>query len=207
MNSFSIILFAQNRVQTIHFLAHTPYFSDQLDLALFENLKNQKICIKKHCEVIWWNVHDKGAIEITESSYRRSNEEEGKFAADLGNKSSIFFSQNEKNSWIQYNFKEKKIKPTHYSIRTTHYKGKGLSRPLNWIIKGSNTRKDDWTTLDRRNNVTELDGESIVRTFELQENIKSNEYYQYIRLKQIGKTSGNTYNLVLSALGFFGYVK
>ena len=78
---------------------------------------------------------------------------------------------------------------------------------MNWIIKGSNTRKDDWTTLDRRNNVTELDGESIVRTFELQENIKSNEYYQYIRLKQIGKTSGNTYNLVLSALGFFGYVK
>ena len=46
------ILFAQNRVKTIQFPDHIAYFSYQLDLALFKNRKNQKICIKKHREVI-----------------------------------------------------------------------------------------------------------------------------------------------------------
>lgn len=55
--------------------------------------------------------------------------------------------------------------------------------------------------------MTELDGESVVRTFELQENLKSDEYYQYIRLKQIGKNSVNCYHLGLSALEYFGYIQ
>ena len=45
------VLFAQNRVQIIHFPAHTAYFSYQLDLASFKNLKNLKQCIQRHREV------------------------------------------------------------------------------------------------------------------------------------------------------------
>ena len=148
------------------------------------------------------NVHDKGAVEITQSSFRSSGEE-GKVAADLENIDSFFFSKDAENSWIQYNFKEKKIRPTHYSIRTTPY-DKGHSHFLSWVIEGSNTGSDDWKTLDRRNNVTELDGKSIVRTFEVQGNLQNNEYYQYIRLKQVGMNSIGYYHLGISALEYFG---
>ena len=152
------------------------------------------------------NVHDKGAVEITESSFRKAGEA-GKASADFENVKSYFFSRNVEGSWIQHDFRDKKIRPTHYSIRSTPF-GKGNSHFLSWVVEGSNTAcQNEWKILDRRNNVTELDDGSVVRTFEIQENLGNNEFYQYIRLRQVGRTSISNFHLGISALEYFGSIK
>jgi hypothetical protein len=64
------------------------------------------------------NVHDKGAVEISASSLHYNDPSFALWnAADLGNKGSCFGSRKGTGAWICSDFKELRIKPTHYTIR------------------------------------------------------------------------------------------
>lgn len=81
------------------------------------------------------NVEDKGVVLVT------STEGYGgppKCAADLDDLNSIRYTNNEKNGFIQYDFKEKKVRPTFYSIRSRNA-GKNDYHLQSWVIEGSNS--------------------------------------------------------------------
>lgn len=154
------------------------------------------------------NVHVKGIVELTASSLYDSSCL-AKYAVDLNSKNTEFASNNEANSWLKYDFKKRKVRPTHYTI-TSESSGKGDWHPQTWVIEGSNSG-EEWKILDSRNNITILDGKSITHTFNIQENLGNDDYYQYLRIRQTGLNarndpSNNGNILAFSALEYFGSV-
>lgn len=155
------------------------------------------------------NVHDKGAIEVTASSdlgdppYRHP-----KYAVDLDNKETRFTSKNIENSWLRYDFKGRKVRPTHYSIRSKPF-DTGDWHPKNWVIEGSNTGSE-WKVLDSRQDVNVLNYKSVTHTFAIQEKLDHNEYYRYLRIRQTGRNAcsnpNHHYILGFSALEYFGSI-
>ena len=94
------------------------------------------------------HVHEKGAVEITASSYRDGVE--AKNAANLWT-NSCFSSEDEPNSWICYDFKSRLVTPTSYSIRS--HVGAGF--PKSWVLEVSNDGHA-WTVIDRRDDNEDL---------------------------------------------------
>ena len=84
------------------------------------------------------NVHDKGIVSI-DSSLCDSGRL-AKYAADF-DQDHYFCSTNAQNSWLTYNFLNRKVRPTHYSIRLSNVYGKGQYNLMNWVIEGSKTLK------------------------------------------------------------------
>ena len=162
--------------------------------------------INKLTEESGGNVNDKGEVKVT-SSPTNGNDVISKYAVDFDNNQHYFQSKNEPNSWIKYDFQERTVRPTHYSIRTRPDGGKGDNHPKNWIIEGSNTdQEDDWIILDSRNDISILDDSNTIHTFDIQAQLTPDESYRYLRLRQTGPNTqnGNYYFLTLSALEYFG---
>lgn len=151
------------------------------------------------------NVHDLRIIDIT-STPLNSYSQLPKYAADLDNVKSYFCSANIRDSWLCYDFRDRKVKPTYYSIRSTRDYAKGYHHLKNWCIEGSNDNKD-WKILDARNDETSLDDRSASNTFKIQSSLGENEYYRYLRIRETGANTYGQYNLIFSALEYFGNVK
>lgn len=153
-------------------------------------------------EVCGGNVHYKGVVNV--SSLTGDN---SKDVIVLNDMNSYFVSKgsNIQNQWLKYDFKNKKIKPTYYAIRSRPDGEAGHYNPQTWVIEGSNSdRDDDWTILDSQNNVNYLDGQSLSHVFTIKQSL--NEYYRYVRFRQTGKNTGNDYDIRFSALEFFGSI-
>jgi E3 ubiquitin-protein ligase HECTD1 len=123
-----------------------------------------------------------------------------KNAADL-NCDSYWYSYNENNSWLCYDFKDMQIKPTHYSIRSRYNGGSDDRYLKNWIVEVS---KDGltWTTIDERRNNSDLKGANLTRTF----TVSPCDYCRFIRVKHQGYSwqSSNYYYFVISSFEIFG---
>lgn len=150
------------------------------------------------------NVDSKGIVKVTSSSIY--NEHFPKIVVDFNDNQHFYESLDKQYSWVKFNFQDKKVKPTHYSIKSRNA-GKGSRHLKNWVIEGSNTNYDnDWLILDTRNDVTALDGKNSTQTFEIQRELKQNDSFRYLRIRQTGVNTSNDHYLTLSALEFFGSV-
>lgn len=140
-------------------------------------------------------------VEITASSYRtgRSNPNN---VTNISDQDVYFGSKNQENSWICLNFKNRKVRPNLYSIKS--WSGpRGSHHLKNWKVQVS---KDgiNWENMDSRQNDTSLDGPGNTNTFDMRNLNNSREFYQYIKLIQTGPNSGNTFYLNIKCLEFFG---
>ena len=134
------------------------------------------------------NVHQKKIVNVTSSSISASRF--AYYAVDLDDTQFYFCSDNIKDqfAWLKYDFKNRRVRSTHYSIRSSNYYNKGQYNLISWVIEGSNTNDDDdWTQLDIRPNVPDLDGINKVKTYEMQ--TPSNEFFRYLRIRATGKDS------------------
>ena len=147
------------------------------------------------------NVSDNGTVKVTSSKVNPHNPDRiARNAVDIHNNKKYFQSADEENSWLKYDFIEKKVHPTRYSIQT-RYDDDG-THPRSWVIEGSNSDADyDWEIIDNRQNDTSLKGKSTVCTFNIQEYEGS---YRYLRIRQTGKNSRNTFYLTIGSLEYFG---
>jgi hypothetical protein len=139
------------------------------------------------------NVHDRGIISASSSTthdnYIARN------ATELNTKS-YFSCLNEPNQWLCYDFKDRLIRLTHYSIHA-HSDDYYLR---DWRIEGSDDNLN-WSCLDQRHDSTTNDGHPI-GTFSVS---KENECeYRFIRLFQTGKCARNDDFLSLYAFEVFG---
>lgn len=151
------------------------------------------------------NVDSKGVVKVTASSVY--NGHYPKTVVDFEDAQHFFESNDKQNSWVKFEFVQRKVKPTHYSIKTRNA-GKGSRHLKNWVVEGSNTNFDnDWIILDFRNDVNLLDGKSIVQTFDIQNILNDNESFRYLRIRQTGCNTSNDNFMTLSALEFFGTVQ
>ena len=146
------------------------------------------------------NVHDKGIVNITaeSSSY---HDEPPKNVADLGT-SSRYASEDKENQWICYDFKDRTVAPTSYSIMSQD-SGHGGNHLRAWVLEGSNDG-DTWTILDKRDNNCDLNASLVTCNFQIAQPLQDG--FRFIRLRQTGKNNGISpcYTMRFSSLEIFG---
>jgi hypothetical protein len=141
------------------------------------------------------NVHTHEIVSITASSNGRNSCHQ---VVDY-DWTDYWYSNNAANSWIQFDFKTRRISPTHYTIKSDGNNGYHL---LKWSLDGSNDGTS-WINLDRRD-TNDLNGPRIVKTYECGSNESSNSFFRFIRLTQTGKDSNGYDYLHLGNLEFHG---
>ena len=125
------------------------------------------------------NVHDKGIVNVTASSVYSSCHPKG--AVDLGT-NSTYVSNNENDSWICYDFKERRMIPKSYSVRSNGF-WPGRNHLKSWVIEVSNDGSS-WTEIDRRDNNNDLHGKYATANFRI--SMVPSEGIRFFRLRQIG---------------------
>ena len=144
------------------------------------------------------NVHDKGIVNVTASSVCAISSQP-KNAVDLRT-DSRFWSRNEANAWICYDFRERRVIPTSYSVRSWH-DGPGSCHLKSWVIEVSNDGHS-WTEIDRRDDNNDLNSSWVTVNFKISR--VPSESFRFFRLRQAGKNHQGDYCLDLSALEIFG---
>lgn len=135
---------------------------------------------------IYSNIEEK--IKITSSSYPANNNNN---LNDLNNllyierKNHGFYTDNQQNSWFCFEFKNHRIIPTGYTIRSYHA-DKGSTHPKKWFIEVSNDSKN-FEVIDEQDIGDELNGSYIVKSFPISnEKINLEKGFKFIRIRQDG---------------------
>jgi hypothetical protein len=167
------------------------------------------------------SVHDHDVVEITSGSFAQAkdgvNPHSGahndminwsaKYVADP--KSSTFLYStcrqegedipHTKNNWLCCDFKERRIVPTHYTIRTNSGMGAGGSHLKSWVVETS-TDGESWREVDRKEDNEKLNGESFTVTFA----VAGGQECRFIRLVNIGRNHWGHDRLYISGWEVFG---
>jgi hypothetical protein len=140
------------------------------------------------------NVHKKGAVVITSSSvyedYTQNSQCSQENVAELTS-DSLFCSIDAPGQWICWDFRERRIWPTHYTIRTGGLKS--------WAIEGSEDGTN-WTEVDRQTDNEDFNQGWNSVSFP----VSKPEEFRFIRLTQTGKNHRGFDVLGLFAVEFFG---
>ena len=142
------------------------------------------------------NVHENGAVTVTASGH---DAVEPKEVVDLGS-CSYFYTLNEANSWVCYDFKDRGVIVTGYAIKS--YPGApGGNHLKSWVLEVS---KDGtkWDVADQRSSFTDLNSKAALCYMRIAKGI--HEPCRFVRLRQIGPNHHGSYALCLSALELFG---
>lgn len=121
----------------------------------------------------------------------------------IGLSSNSYFQSNpgDNNFWVCFDFKEREIEVSNYSIRScADYDGHLRS----WVIEISNNNKS-WKKIDEHDNYSELRGSNITKSFE----VRPNHFARYCRLRQTSECWGseNRYTLRLQNIEFYGKLR
>ncbi|OHT14700.1 hypothetical protein TRFO_14884 [Tritrichomonas foetus] len=145
------------------------------------------------------SAYEAGIVDVTSSSSRLNN------CYDIIDYSfnSFFHTEDEPNSWIMFNFKERTFNLTAYMIKSDRSIGFHLK---NWVIEGSNDEdgKEEWTLIDSRDTM-DLNGMEQVACYTCEKSHK--EGFHKIRLRQNGQNTSKGYQLLISSIEFFGSLR
>jgi hypothetical protein len=103
-----------------------------------------------------------------------------------------------RNNWICYNFKERRIALTHYTIRTNDW-GLGNSHLKSWLVETS-ADGENGREVAREEDNEQLNGSRFTGTFAVADGGES----RFIRLVNIGKNHYGDDQIVISAWEIFG---
>ena len=164
------------------------------DYRVFDYSPMQQYGIIAHLTgVCGGNVHDRGVVEVIASSGG-----DPRNAVDLET-DWAFCSSNEPNSWICYDFKGARVRPTSYSIRSGGL-GPGSSNPRSWVVEVSNNGFW-WDIADQREDNSSLNDVHVMKNFRVTETVRNS---RYIRLRMSGVNHRGIHGFVISALEIFG---
>jgi len=120
----------------------------------------------------------------------------------LKNNDSLWYSQDIPNSWIQFDFKERKVSITSYSMNDNY-------RVKSWKVEGSTDGStfeiidNKVDTTDFQNSNSNFNDPSAQKNFPVQPN---NKYYRYIRITSC-KNWYKDDHFILFRVEFFGFVQ
>lgn len=152
------------------------------------------------------NVYRKNIVSIASSSSLEDRYRKMKSVFNFENDKKIFHSNNEPNSWLKFDFINRKIKVSAYSIMSHGYENKKNNRLKNWCIEGSND-EIEWNLIDERKNVESVADKSAEYTFFVNQNDEENDFFRFIRIRQTDVNNSNNYRMVFAAIEFFGSIK
>lgn len=109
-----------------------------------------------------------------------------------------FYTKNVQNSWVRIDFKENRVCPSSYSLRSdvsSDY------HPKSWVIEGSND-KVNWEKIDQKNNCNAINGRDLIHNFQIQNN--NGKEFRYIQMRITGKNWLGNNLLDIGAIEFHG---
>lgn len=155
------------------------------------------------------NIHTNGTIEITTNSiYDNNLNNHPKYLVEFDS-SMCYWSNDDKDVFICFDFKDKSIKLSEYSLKTCDNIENG-SHLKSWVIEVSNDGYN-WEVVDRQSNNSILNGTCFTATFKVEKK-NNNKFYRYVRLRQTGYSWDDSldipnYYFALNLIEFFGKLK
>jgi hypothetical protein len=150
--------------------------------------------LTRHCG---GNVHQEGVVAITASSHMGGNKPHN--VADLtANSRYLSLDAQGPNQWVCYDFKDARVRVTHYSIRT--FSGPGCF-PREWVVDASTDGKS-WTEVDRRPQNTDLNVPGVTKGIPVTRSLEA----RMIRLRGTGTNHKGGNALEIAAFELFGAI-
>jgi hypothetical protein len=147
------------------------------------------------------NPHDKGVvIAFAADAYDSQGANQPKNAADVTT-DTYFFSKDELNQHMGYDFKNMRVIPTHYALRS-HSDSVGGRHPQTWVIESSEDGAD-WVQIDARTNETELDRPLHIGMFQM----ASIRETRFVRIRQVGVNRKDNNHLLFRVFELFGSLR
>ena len=152
------------------------------------------------------NIHDNGTVKITSNTFQSENLHP-KNLVDYKNDNKNYASNDTENISIQFDFKDRLIQLTNYSIKSSSQGGdRNWAHLRNWVVEVSNDGQN-WTEVDRHTNDSTLNGRNITAAFKVKK--ETDEFYRYVRLRNSGYSwyrypNNNNYAFWLNCVEFFG---
>ena len=112
----------------------------------------------------------------------------------------FYLSKDEPNSYICFDFKDRKINPTHYEIRSGKWSPNN-DHPKSWEIQGSNDNST-WEVIDTQKDCSYLNGNGLIHTFEINNQLCSE--FRYLRLIETSPNWSMKNCLAFDSLEFYG---
>jgi hypothetical protein len=147
------------------------------------------------------NVHDRGLIIVTGNEpYSDDPGHSAKNAVDL-TADSHFYSKILPNQSLCYDFKDLRIRPTHYTIRSRYNGGADDYYLQSWVIEVS-MDGSTWHEIDRKEHDFTLKGRNVTMLFP----VTHRDECRLIRLRQTGPNHFSTtdHRLIISGFELFG---
>jgi hypothetical protein len=114
---------------------------------------------------------------------------------DNSDRESKFWSNNEPDQWVCWDFREMLVKPTHYTIRASCLKS--------WVIEGSLDGRN-WKEIDRQMDTQHFNTAVLAKPMTASFSASHPVKCRFIRLTQIGERHMGNYLLDLREVEFFG---
>lgn len=143
----------------------------------------------------------KNEVSVTCSSHRHGDLY---LLLDIENTKNKFFTYNESSSWVCFEFKNRAVIPSGYSIRSKN-NSEGSCHPKSWVIECSDD-KNDWVTIDEQNNCPFLNGSSFVHTFPIRNLENMKKEIKYIRMRMTGPNWYSSESLDMCSIEFYGQI-
>jgi hypothetical protein len=142
------------------------------------------------------NVHEKGSVNISCSSSATGTPID---LANLTKPCNSWYTGNNANSWIQFDFKDQAVCVNSYTLNSG---GTGYYIQ-HWVIEVSNDGSS-WVAIDSRSG-SSLGSTNVTKHFECTSPPK--EFSRYIRLRQTSTNANGYHFLALGNIEFFGQLR
>jgi hypothetical protein len=154
------------------------------------------------------HVADKGVMDISASThYSNADRYRVRNIADFGGSvlmtDSRYFSVDEPNQWVEYDFKAARVAVTHYAIRTHLSCGAGSHHPKSWLVEVSNQRTG-WVEIDRVSNSAELNRADYTVVFEV---ARADVEARWVRFRQTGLSHHGDNHFNFTRFELFGRLR
>ena len=147
------------------------------------------------------NVHDKGVVNVTASSCLSGVASLAHQGVDLLS-DSVFHTDNVPGSWCCYDFKERRVSLSSYTIRSYCPTPRNPGHhPISWVVEVSNDNTN-WQVVDSHTNDHSLTINHVTRNFRVSS--VPDGSFRFVRLRQTGVNSYNTHHLIFCAFELFG---
>jgi hypothetical protein len=141
------------------------------------------------------NPMERGLMLVTSSSAAPNVEA----PADILNNVPIRFATGaQPGSWVQFDFRGRRIAPTRYGLR--HYTSWDTEALRHWVLEGS-TDGTNWTTLSTHTNDTALNAKGVYRTWAITGNSGA---FSIFRVRMTGLNSNKHFYLSLAGFEIYG---
>lgn len=145
------------------------------------------------------NEYGQTSFDVVASSvYGGAQEYDAKNVAELGTKS-VYCSAPEPNSWIGYDFKDKGIVPTSYTVKSNGGLA-GADHLKAWVAEVSDDMKS-WTEIDRQDG-NDLNCKYAVQNFRVSH--VPTKSFRFFRIRQTGPNHRGQFYIILTSLEVFG---